>query len=117
MDRGGSVKLTSFIHFPHVGIDKGNSSPSLFPRLELGHVLRPDNVSLVHDTRQVEDPVAVIRADKLEIVPPNELEDDPVGRVVGDPGLLVLLDLPEDPPGRHAARRQPGAELGGVVHP
>ena len=103
MDRGGSVKLTSFIHFPHVGIDKGNSSPSLFPRLELVHVLRPDNVSLVHDTRQVEDPVAVIRADKLEIVPPNELEDDPVGGVVGHLGSLVVLDVPEDLPWGEAA--------------
>jgi hypothetical protein len=37
----------------------------------------------------MEDGVAVFETNKLEVVPPQELKEEPVGRLVGHPFLLV----------------------------
>ena len=50
-----------------------------------------------------------------EVVPPQQLEHNPVGGLVGLPFRLILLDLVVDGSGRQAAMGQPGAELGAVV--
>lgn len=50
-----------------------------------------------------------------EVVPPDELKDDPVGGLVAAALLLVLLDVVVDSARGQAAVRQPGGKLGGVV--
>ena len=50
-----------------------------------------------------------------KVVPPEQLEDNPVGGLVGLPFRLILLDLVVDGSGRQAAMGQPGAELGAVI--
>ena len=63
----------------------------------------------------MEHSVTKLEADKLEVVPPDELKQDPVGGLVGHLRPLVLLDLVVDHPGRKAAVCQPGTELGRIV--
>ena len=63
----------------------------------------------------MEDPVTKLEADKLEVVPPDEFKQDPVGGLVGHLRPLVLLDLVVDHPWRKATMGQPGTELGRIV--
>ena len=63
----------------------------------------------------MEHPIPKLKADKLEVVPPDELKQDPVGGLVGHLRPLVLLDLVVDHPWRKATMGQPGTELGRIV--
>ena len=70
---------------PHVGVDEIALRPALAPRLEDAPVLPPlGRFGL--DAALVEDAVAVAHGHVAEIVPPNQLEDEPIG-------VLVLLDV------------------------
>ena len=101
---------THHLELSHVGVHEGHPGVALGPGAELGLVLGPVNV-LVEDAGLVEHPVPELLTHEPEVVPPQQLEDDPVGGVVRHPGGLVLLDLPEYSPRRQAASRQPGTEL------
>ena len=99
---------------PHVGIDEIALRPALAPRLEDAAVLPPLG-RLGLDAALVEDAVAVAHGHVAEIVPPNQLEDEPIGVLVLLDVLLESADLGMDLPRADAAQREPRRELGTVV--
>ena len=60
----------------------------------------------------MEHSVSELEANKLEVISPDELKQDPVGGLVRHLGPLILLDLVMDHPGGKATVCQPGTELG-----
>jgi hypothetical protein len=70
---------------------------------------------MIEHSTWIEDSVSVFPADEFEVVSPDQLEDDPVGALIGDALLLVLLQLVVDQSRREASCGQPGTELGGII--
>ena len=100
--------------FAHVGVYKGIAGFAVNPFLEFAGVFEP-RLALGLDARRPKDAVAVFERHELEVVAPNEFEDQPVGALVLDHLLLVVLHFPIDLLGRQTAVGQPWAELGRVV--
>eukprot|EP00191_Tetraselmis_sp_GSL018_P021402 CAMPEP_0177593542 /NCGR_PEP_ID=MMETSP0419_2-20121207/9214_1 /TAXON_ID=582737 /ORGANISM="Tetraselmis sp., Strain GSL018" /LENGTH=373 /DNA_ID=CAMNT_0019084613 /DNA_START=342 /DNA_END=1464 /DNA_ORIENTATION=+ len=103
---------------PHVGIHERVSRPPLLPPLkELGPGVPLDPKPGAHQPKLRKDTPTVLGGEELVEVAREELEEDPVGRLVGGTLALVSGELPVDAPGGEAPRGEPRGQLGGEVPP
>ena len=102
-------------HLPHVGIDEGPSSGAGLPPLHVLWVCTPRG-AVAGQPLELEDAGADLDAQELEEIPPHQLEDHPVRRLVGDASLaLVPFAFGVHAPWGDATVRQPRRQLGGVI--
>ena len=98
----------------HVGVDKRHPGLPTTPARKQRPVLAPGVVSAA-DAAALEQPGADSGSQEAKVVSPDQLKDEPVGRVVLHTLALVFANLLPDPTGRDAASGQPWRELCGVV--